>query len=386
MSAKLRLALLPLACLAACSPRSPEQSAAPLSAAPEQAAAAQSPGQEPSSAPVGPAVVTLAERYVTEPDPAMNIDSVATHPAPDVGTWLFATAKEGDVLRIYDAADGRLLRDVGGTGTAPGELDRPNGVVAHDGMVIVVERDNHRVQVFALPGVDSIATFGAENLIKPYGAFLRPLGEGHYELYVTDAYELVEDQVPPDSELGRRVHVFDLTVERDAAGGVRGVTASHARAFGETSGPGVIRVPESVWGDPANGRLMLAEEDASRRVLKGYSFDGKWNGEIVGEGIFQVQPEGIALYECGDGGYWIATDQDYVRNVFHLFDRLTLEHVGAFEGEVTRNTDGIWLARAPFADFPAGALFAVHDDQAVGVFDWRDIAAALSLPQECAGG
>jgi 3-phytase len=29
--------------------------------------------------------------------------------------------------------------------------------------------------------------------------------------------------------------------------------------------------------------------------------------------------------------------------------------------------------------FPAGAFFAVHDDQAVAAFDWRDIASELGL-------
>jgi 3-phytase len=50
---------------------------------------------------------------------------------------------------------------------------------------------------------------------------------------------------------------------------------------------------------------------------------------------------------------------------------------------VTRNTDGIGLAQDPLPDFPAGALFAVHDDQAVAAFDWRDIEAALALPSDC---
>jgi 3-phytase len=119
--------------------------------------------------------------------------------------------------------------------------------------------------------------------------------------------------------------------------------------------------------------------------LKVYSFDGRFSGEIVGDGLFRVQPEGIALYECGDDGYWISTDQDLGTNVFHLFDRRTLAHVGAFQGATTQNTDGIWLARKPLPGFPAGALFAVHDDQAVAAFDWRDIAAALDLAQGCVG-
>jgi 3-phytase len=300
---------------------------------------------------------------------------------------LFATAKEGDVVRIYDATSGAFIRDLGGAGVEPGQFQRPNGIIAQDGLLIVIERDNRRVQIFNLPALEPVAIFGEAELAKPYGAYVHALGEDRYELFVTDAYETADEQVPPEAELDHRVHAWSLRVARGADGNVQSVVASHERAFGATSGPGVLRVVESIWGDPVNDRLMVAEEDpAGGRVLKVYSLTGRFRSEIVGEGLFQVQPEGIALYECADGGgYWITTDQDLGRNVFHLFDRQTLRHAGAFQGAVTRNTDGIWLAQGPFAGFPSGALFAVHDDQAVAAFDWRDIVAAIGLSEGCAG-
>ncbi|MCY7312867.1 MAG: phytase, partial [Pseudoxanthomonas sp.] len=33
--------------------------------------------------------------------------------------------------------------------------------------------------------------------------------------------------------------------------------------------------------------------------------------------------------------------------------------------------------------FPAGALYAVHDDRAVAAFDLRDVVRALDLPVRC---
>jgi 3-phytase len=33
--------------------------------------------------------------------------------------------------------------------------------------------------------------------------------------------------------------------------------------------------------------------------------------------------------------------------------------------------------------FPAGAFYAVHDDQAVSAFDWGEIAQGLSLRRSC---
>jgi 3-phytase len=327
----------------------------------------------------------ITERYVTAADEAMNIDSVATHAGPDGETWLFATAKEGQLIRIYDAASGAHLRDFGGPGTGAGEFQRPNGILAQNGLLIVVERDNHRVQGFSLPELAPLALFGETELIKPYGAYLQAIDASTYRLFVTDAYELENGSVPPQDDLDRRVQIFDLTVERGAAGKTLALNAIHEGAFGATSGEGVLLVVESIWGDPVYDRLLIAEEDpAGGRVIKVYSMAGEFRDQIIGDGIFRSQPEGIALFACADGsGYWITTDQAYGQNVFHLFDRQSLDYVGGFAGAVTDNTDGIWLNQTQMAGFPAGALFAVHDDQAVAAFDWRDIAAALALPAGC---
>lgn len=330
---------------------------------------------------VGLTVATIQEVYTTGSDEAMNIDSVSAHRGDDGRTWLFATAKSGDVIRIHDAASGEWLRDVGGTGDGAGEFRRPNGIVAIDGMLFVVERDNRRVQVLGLPSLEPLASFGREALIKPYGAYVQRVSESLYRLYVTDNYETADEQVPPAPELNRRVHVWSVEVGRAADGTASGVVADHVQAFGATAGEGTLRTVESIWGDPGFDRLMIAEEDpAGGRVVKVYTLDGHYADRLVGSGVFVEQPEGIALYECADGsGYWLTTDQQPNNSVFHLFDRRTLAHAGAFQGEATRNTDGIWLSRAPFEGFPAGALFAVHDDQAVAAFDWNTIADALAL-------
>jgi 3-phytase len=334
---------------------------------------------------LGPRGPVVDERYVTTLDPAMNIDSVASWTADDGTSWLFATAKDGHLLRIYDAATGETLRDLGGPGTGPGEFQRPNGVLVVDDLLVVVERDNRRIQVLGLPGLDSLARFGDAALERPYGAWLQPLGNDRYRLYVTDAYELANERRPPDEELDRRVKWFTLEVERDAADEATAVNANYEGAFGETVDPGMLYVVESIWGDTDNDRLFIAEEDpAGGRVIKPYSLDGRYTGPLIGDGVFRSQPEGIALYACDDGsGYWITTDQAHGRNVFHIFERDSLAHVGGFEGAVTRNTDGIWLNQAPLEGFPAGAFFAVHDDQAASAFDWRDIVAALGLRPGC---
>jgi 3-phytase len=77
------------------------------------------------------------------------------------------------------------------------------------------------------------------------------------------------------------------------------------------------------------------------------------------------------------------TDQHEALTVFHLFDRVTFAHLGAFTGQTTANTDGITLTQTALPGLPAGALYAVHDDHGVGVLDWLDVAAAVGVQATC---
>lgn len=325
--------------------------------------------------------VVVAEAFVTVATPEDNIDSPASW-LQDGRLMLVATAKQSDRLVVYDGRTGERLREVGAPGDGPGQLRRPNGVATvDDRYAFVVERDNHRVQMFALPGFEPLLGFGADELVQPYGLWVRRAGEG-YEVLVSDAYMAGEDAagediVPPLEQLDRRFRRFTVVPAGD------GWRARATGAFGDTSAAGAIRVPESLFGDPDNDRLLVAEEDVPTGTrLREYDLQGRYRGRDVGASQYRAQAEGIALLRCADGsGWWVGSDQFADRTVFHLFDRRSLAHAGSFAGEVTGLTDGIWLDERGDARFPQGVLYASHLDQAVAAFDWRDIAAALSLPE-----
>lgn len=101
--------------------------------------------------------------------------------------------------------------------------------------------------------------------------------------------------------------------------------------------------------------------------------------------FFRYEPEGLALFPCGAEGFWVATDQHETDNVFHVLDRRTLAHLGSFRGAVTRQTDGIALARGTIGPLSGGALYAAHVDAHVSAFGWDDIARATGLPAHCSG-
>lgn len=332
-----------------------------------------------SSSANGRTLPIVVETFLSPMTPEDNIDSPAAWAAPDGSHWLLATAKATDKLLVYDGQSGRLLRQFGARGSAPGEFKRPNGVAVVDNYAFVVERDNHRVQMLRLPGFETALTFGAQDLIKPYGLWINQVGTG-YEIYVTDAYMAGEDAqgediLPPLTQLDRRVRRYAVQPQGDHW---RAKALGH---FGDSSPSGALRVVESIWGDAHHDRLLIAEEDESyANELKVYDLDGRFSGRTLGRDVFQAQAEGIALKRCGDTGWWLTTEQGKGRTVFHLFDRDSLRHVGAVTGSQVANTDGIWLHDVASPRFPEGVLYAVHDDQGVVALDWRDIARALALP------
>ena len=320
--------------------------------------------------------VVVSETFLTPSAPADNLDSPASWRAPDGRRWLVATAKGTHQLAVFDGDSGERMRMVGGKGAALGQLNRPNGVAVIDDLLFVVERDNRRVQLFALPSFEPLAVFGENVLREPYGLWVRPL-DGGYEVIVSDNYMSPGNKdVPPAlADLGERFKRFRVA---RSGGHWQGKSSG---SFGDTSAQGAVRIAESVYGDVANDRLMIAEEDvAVGTQLREYGLDGRYRGRNIGAGLFQAQAEGMALLQCADGsGYWVATDQFKDRSLFHVFDRRTLKHVGAFSGRVTANTDGVWLDARGDARFPKGVFYALHDDQAVAAFDWRDIAKSLRL-------
>jgi 3-phytase len=305
-----------------------------------------------------------------------NIDSVASWLTGEGKVLVLATARHGNAIRVHDGDSGEFLRTIGTPGSGVGELARPNGIFVADDLAFVVEKGNHRVQVFDLARNEPVGVFGAAQLREPYGLWVQPQHGRRFRVYVTDSY-YTDGRVPPDAELGERVKSFDVSVDGAE------LRAEYRGAFGDTSGAGVLRTIESIWGDPAHGRLLIADEDPSTRDIKVYDADGRYL-QTFGTGVFRHEPEGIARVDCaGDDGYWIVSDQHARRQAFRVFDRQSLQHVGDFVPAAVHTVDGIWFQPGHHGRFAQGALYSQHANVAVAAFDWRSIATALSLRDDC---
>ena len=331
----------------------------------------------------GKLLPVIKEAFHTDRDEGDNVDSPAIWHGYNGENWLLATAKEGNTIIAYDANDGSLIERFGEGGEGQGQFERPNGIAVIDDLVLVVERDNQRVQVFTLPEFESIGHFGNgrgdDGLKLPYGLAIDKIAENTYEVFVSDNYNPSLMGYPPEEELDQRIQHFRFTVHDNS------LESEHLKSFGAISGEGVLRKVESLWTDRDNNRLLISEEAYSDRSIKEYDLEGNYKGKVVTDKYIDSEPEGIALYKCSDGsGYWIFTDQHETDiNKFQVFDRETLNYIGGYKGEITRNTDGIWLTQKSFGDFEHGAFYPVHDDGSVTAISWTDIADALSLKNSC---
>ncbi len=322
--------------------------------------------------------VVIFESFVTDTTSAENIDSPAYWTDGKTDRWIIATAKSTDRLMVYDAATGAFVKRVGTSGTKAGQFRYPNGIAVVDNVLLVVERNNRRVQLFQMPEFAPIGFIGTDELIRPYGLTVFRQNGSTYALYITDNYGTDGDTVPPDSLLGKRVKQYSFTVEKAR------VESRLVRTFGETNGKGVLRNVESIHSDAENNTLLIADEDVKSRNVKVYTLDGTFTGKTIGDGVIEHEPEGIALYRCNNvEGYWILTDQSMSANRFHLYSRTNFRYHGHFVGKITLNTDGIWLVQKPVGSFEQGVLYAVHNDQAVAAFSWKSIADSLSLRSDC---
>ncbi|MGM0648442.1 MAG: phytase precursor [Bacteroidota bacterium] len=325
-----------------------------------------------------PEVVAIKEAFTTLRDESDNVDSPALWHGDEGQNWLLATAKEGNVIIVYDAATGEKINVFGQNGSSLGELSRPNGIAVIDDYAVVVERDNHRIQVFSLPDFKPLGVFGESSLRLPYGLTIDHF-EDKYHLYVTDNYETPKEETPPADSLGQRVHHFVFTVENNQ------VNAKHISAFGDTSGKGVLYKVESLLLDRTLNRLLIADEHEEHRNVKIYNVEGNFTGQIIPHNYFFYEPEGIVLWECevDSSGYYLMVDQGKINNTFQVFDRKTLEYIGGFGGEITRNTDGIAITQKAFGDFSCGAFYPVHNDGSITAISWEDIAKTLGLKNDC---
>ena len=316
------------------------------------------------------ATVPLIYRTNQPPGGNGTMDSVDIWVAPDPNnSILFITDKTGDFLEMHDPVTNTYIGRIGGSGSGPGQLDYPNGVaVAYNvettmgvrDVVFTVERNNNRVSAFALPEKTFLGSFGTAELRKPYGIALYWDGP------------VLQTWITNTATNPNEVVIYDIS-----AGG-NGIVGTYSRKF-PTEG-----ILESIVIDPWHQEAYICDEGGPRNIMI-YSLDGTLKGRF-GNGLFVDDPEGIDLYDMGNGEGWIiCSDQNAVPTEFEVFERGTLTYIGHFTGK-TRSTDGLTINQRYLPNFPDGSFFPVHSDGFSDAYDWADIASAMGLGIRVIGG
>ena len=322
-------------------------------------------------------VVTLTPLWVSEKHAGDDLDSPAAWRAPSGQVWVITSAKLGNALYVIDGVTGRSIRKVGTGGLKPGQFGRPNGVAVWGDILLVVERDNQRVQAFQLPAFKPMGFIGGDVLVKPYGLAIIPRDANSAEMYITENADLSPYPEEHAKVLRQRVKKFAIT---RTPGSVKGRLLL---AFGDTVGGGKLTKVESIAADAAAARLVIADEAVGD--LNVYTLDGKYESDF-GKKRFHGDAEGIVLYGCGPtAGYWIATDQSARRNRFHLFERATHTYLATFALAGVTTTDGVALMPGVVGPMQ-NAFYALNDDVNVAAVSLGAVLAALKLPDPCSSG
>jgi len=301
----------------------------------------------------------------TPPDGRGELDSVALWVGPNAtSALLFITDKLFDSVEIHNAVTNTYVGRLGTSGSGTGQMARPNGVVVGHGlptsigprdMVFVAERDNNRVSAWLIPYMYPLGDFGAGEISQPYGVTYH-LDNGVPQVWVTST-----------GYTPQRVQIYDVGWDAQT-----GLQATLNRWFA-VPGSSVL---ETIVVDPVSQRVLVCDEGSFDIMV--FDFDGILLRRF-GTGDFTDDPEGMAIYDTGNGtGYIVVSDQVSSPMEFEVFDRQTYERIGAFTG-VTAGTDGLTLTQAPLPNLPNGSLFAVHSDASLHSYDWADIAAEMGL-------
>jgi len=294
-----------------------------------------------------------------------RVDSIAMWVAPNPEqSILYITDKTKNCLEKHDPVSNIFLGRLGSSGSAPGQLRYPNGIdIAYNvptgrgvrDLLIVTDRDNNRLAIWSLPDETYMGSVSDPAMIEPYGVATFWEGD-QLQVFATDNGGPTDD-----------VFIFNILPDSQ---GVRGVLQ---RTIATQT------ILESLTVDQFHRRLLLCDEKRSEVMV--YDLQGNLL-QRFGLGHFVREPEGIQIYDTGEGtGYIIVSDQIANPTEYEVFDRQTFAWLGNFSGS-TRDTDGIEIVQTALSNLPNGSFFAQHTDRNAHCYDWGAIANALGLRTE----
>ncbi|HLS30163.1 MAG TPA: phytase [Flavobacteriaceae bacterium] len=328
-------------------------------------------GSNPDQA-IEPAVITDATLTDTD-DPAIWI-----HPENSGSSLIIGTDKdpENGGLYAFDL-NGKIQQTHLGLKTA-NNVDVAYGLNLNGQEVdiaVATERYEHRLRVFSLPDLAPIDGGGIPVFEdEEDDDYRQAMGIALYTRPSDQAiFAIVSRKKGPEEG-----YLEQYLLQSNENGQV---TGELVRTFGKYSGKKEI---EAIAVDDKLGYVYYADEQAG--IRKYFANPEKGNQELAffGQGDFEKDQEGIAIYEVTDNtGYIIVSDQE--ANLFNVYPREGTENaphnhkkINSFELSTNR-TDGIEVTDQTLPDFPYGMFVAMSDDKTFHYYNWQELAERFGL-------
>ena len=247
-----------------------------------------------------------------------NIDSIAV-----INNNVLVTSKEKDLIIILDDNDGKLIEEWKG-------FKRPNGILAFDKFVLIIERDGEKVSLFEYSTKKLIDIWGNGVLKKPYGGTVKKTNDG-YQIMITD---------------NKTKSIYLLTYKFNN-------NKLERKKVELWKKYGITTKLESIFYDSNKDVVLVADE--ARQIVYIYDFKSKELIDTFGERILLGEPEGISKWK----DYYIITDQSKTDNKFYFLDE-SFDIYKKLEIEGVTNTDGICV----YKDY----LYVINNDMQVVKF------------------
>lgn len=328
-------------------------------------------GSNPYQA-IEPTVITDATLTDTD-DPAIWINSDNSGNSLIIGT---DKDPENGGIYAFDL-NGKIQQTHLGLKTA-NNVDVAYGLNINDQEVdiaVATERYEHRLRVFSLPDLTLIDGGGIPVFEEEEDdEYRQAMGIALYTRPSDQAvFAIVSRKKGPEEG-----YLEQYLLQSNENGQV---TGELVRTFGKYSGRKEI---EAIAVDDKLGFVYYADEKAG--IRKYFANPEKGNQELAffGQGDFERDQEGIAIYQLTDStGYIIISDQQ--ANRFNVYPREGMEnaphnHQKIRKFELSTNlTDGIEITHKSLPGFPFGVFVSMSDDKTFHYYNWQELAERYDL-------
>ena len=230
--------------------------------------------------------------------------------------WLFVLSEDSNKIFILNALTGKYIKSLGSPGDKVGQFDLPKDILIYENYIFVLEKNNHRIQIFTLPDLKFISFIGEVELTNPTcleSVKLRKDKKNFCCLLVGDNL----DNKPSRNKCYfkfifelNEVNIYDLEIKRN-----------------EPKNNSKLGYIESIKYDGLNDNLYII--DKLSKDIKIFNFNDEFKFTIF-KNFFKGDPSQIQQIN----GYTIVGDFSRLENFFHIFDN-NFKYINSFVSDFT---------------------------------------------------